>query len=111
MEPLPHGKPEACPMCMAALSMDRDVPFEMTQCPRCSVTLWAFAFTHGPMFFVRRPSDRLGDFLFSFGLSCSDQASSPDDIELIFANADSVDLVELILDVEETMRLRASGAG
>jgi hypothetical protein len=69
------------------------------KCPRCGADLWVFV---GSLFCVRQPGQTQQRFLAE--LVAPSYEMSVEQAELIIQGADSFDLVEIIMDVEEAMR-------
>jgi hypothetical protein len=72
------------------------------RCPRCGAELWVLALSEGPAFFPRRPAQTLYEFLAAlpgplFGLSARQ-------VEAGFQDADQLDVVEMLAEVEEALR-------
>lgn len=85
------GRVNHCPVCQAALWASEVVG--QKQCPRCGAELWVLRFSAGPAFFLRRSGQSLGDFLMPLlGEEAEAFAGS--------AGADSLDWVELVMEVE-----------
>jgi len=69
------------------------------KCPRCGADLWVFV---GSLFCVRQPGQTQQRFLAE--LVAPNFKLSVEQAEVIIQGADSLDLVEIIMDVEEEMR-------
>lgn len=94
------GERNHCPVCQAALWAPAAETIGTRQCPRCSAELWALQFSEAPAFFVRSPGQALPEFLAALmGITATE-------MEAALRGADDLDLVELVLDVEETLRQR-----
>ena len=98
--PLPeHSR---CPPCRAALWAPGSKAIDQKTCPRCDAKLWALAVTEGSMFFLRQQGQSERAFLASlmapvFGLS-------PQEAKQALEKADSLDLVELVMEWEEASK-------
>ena len=100
----PTGQREGCPACRTALAGLHSEAIAEEQCPRCEADLWALALPSGPVFFVRRPGQSAAEFLDALvgpglGLSHADLVSS-------LQGADSLDLVELMVEIETAWERR-----
>jgi hypothetical protein len=92
-----------CPACRAALAAPATELVGERGCPRCSADLWVVAFSHGPVFFPRRPGESLADLLAALAGPALGRAS---ELEAAMRAADHFDLVELLWEVEEGLRAR-----
>jgi hypothetical protein len=91
-----------CPLCRAALWAPAPVAIDSKTCPRCGADLWVLEGREGPMFFVRRPGQSRYGFLAA--LLAPLHGLSTDEMEALLKGADSLDLVEMVLDVEDALR-------
>lgn len=87
-----------CPVCRAALWAPDDEPIGQQSCPRCGADLWVLVGAGAPMLFPRRPDESASDFLAPL---CD---VSVERMEAFLKNADDLDLVEFVMEVEETLR-------
>jgi acyl carrier protein len=65
------------------------------------------SFADGPAFFVRQPNQSLAEFLDA--LTGDQPGLSAKEIEAVLKGADSLDLVEFVMEVEEAVRLQPPG--
>ncbi len=91
-----------CPVCRASLWTPGSGAVARKTCPRCGAELWVIAGSGSPIFFSRRPGESERDFLATliaplFGMSA-------EEAEAILQSADSLDLAELLLEVEDAMK-------
>ena len=93
-----------CPACRAALAAPATELVGERRCPRCSADLWVVAFSHGPVFFPRRPGESLADLLVA--LSGPALGACASELKAAMRGADHFDLVELLWEVEEGLRAR-----
>jgi hypothetical protein len=91
-----------CAVCRAALAAPDIETLGPKTCPRCGAELWALIGSDGPLFFLRRPDE--SEFGFFASLAGPLYGTSAEQIEAVLRNADHLDLVELIMEVEEAMR-------
>jgi hypothetical protein len=91
-----------CPLCDAALWASPSEPFGCKRCPRCGADLYVLVFSKGPVFFLARPGQTLYDLLAA--LMEQRLGVSADEMETALRSADSLDLVELVMEVEEAVR-------
>ena len=98
------GSLEHCPGCRATLSVPKQVYGE-TRCPRCSCQLWHLTLASGMTLFVRRPGETIYDLLAD--LAGSRHGLTAADIERTLKDADSLDVSEFLLELEDAARRRA----
>jgi hypothetical protein len=91
-----------CPVCHAVLWADDSETIGRKRCPRCEADLWALAGSRGPLFFVRLPGQTEIGFLAS--LAAPLEGIPVDRMEATLRTADALDLVELVLQIEESLR-------
>ncbi len=94
------GSRLACPVCQAALAAAPSEPIVERQCPRCEAALWAIALPSAPMFFLRRPGQSAEEFLVE--LAAAALGMSEPDITSLMLNADSLDLLEFLAELDES---------
>jgi len=98
------GKRNRCPFCHAALWVPDSQPLGSKRCPRCGADLWVV----GQWFFLRKSGQSLYDLLAELvGQQWLDVAGRPlsaRDFERMLKNADSLDVVELVMELEESMK-------
>jgi hypothetical protein len=94
----PGGTRNGCPVCRAALSAPADTPFGPARCPRCGGELWFVVFSVGPVFFIRRPGESVYHLL--AGLAWPEGGRTAEQAEEVFRAADSLDVVEMLMEVE-----------
>jgi hypothetical protein len=86
-----------CPLCGAALWAPNEA-IGSRMCPRCGAELWVLLGSDGPLFFVRQPDQTKYSFLASLlGLS-------EDQVVEMLRRADSLDLVEIVMDIEDRLK-------
>jgi hypothetical protein len=95
-----------CPLCRAALWAP-DETIGAKKCPRCNAELWALAGAKGPLFFLRQPGQ--SKFGFLAALAAPLHGVSATRMEEILKQSDSLDLVEIVLDIEAALRGQESG--
>jgi hypothetical protein len=94
-----------CPACGASLWAPSG-PWGEEQCPRCFTQLWFVPFSGGQFFFVRREGESLEEFLCA--LVGPAMKLTPAELEQVIRKTDSLDLVELVMEIEEAIE---SGLG
>lgn len=93
---------KCCPVCQAALWAPNTEPVGWRTCPRCQADLWVLAGAGGPMFFPRRPGQSETNFLAA--LAAPLYGMSAEEVEAGLQSADSLDLVEVVMEIEEAIR-------
>ena len=98
---IPTGARLACPVCQSALAAAPSEPIAERQCPRCEAALCALALPSAPTFFLRRPGQSTEEFL----VELADPAlgMSKPDITSLMLNADSLDLLEFLAELDESI--------
>src|SRR5207302_7303284 len=100
------GASNRCPVCRAALWVPDHPPLGYKECPRCRGEFWVLPFSQGPAFFPRRPGESVYDLLAD--LAGKQLGLSPADMEAGLKSADSLDIVEMLLEVEDAIRSDAA---
>jgi hypothetical protein len=88
-----------CPVCRTSLWAPKGEQLGKLRCPRCAAELCFIRFSSGPAFFVCQPGQTVYDVLAE--LVTKDLGLYPEMIEAGFKNADSLDQVEFIMEIEE----------
>jgi len=91
-----------CPVCRAALWADTNEAIGSRRCPRCGGELWVLVGARDPLFFVRQPGESALRFL--AGLTAPLYGEPVERMETALKSADFLDLVEVVLEVEATLR-------
>jgi hypothetical protein len=91
-----------CPVCRAALWADDAEAIGTRQCPRCGAGLWVLVGAKEPLFFVRQPGQSPYRFLAS--LTALLYGTPVDQEEAVLKSADSLDLVEVVMDLEAALK-------
>lgn len=91
-----------CPVCRAALWAPDSEVVGTKRCPRCGAELWVLVGTGRPVFFVRQPGQSRLQFL--AGLVAPLQGVSVEEAERALQGADSLDLVEIVMELEDALR-------
>jgi hypothetical protein len=98
---MPIAGDNCCPVCRAVLWAPASETIGCKKCPRCGAELWVLMGS-APMFFVRQPGQsRLG---FLAGLVGALEGVSAAEMETRLQHLDSLDLVEVVVEVEEALR-------
>jgi len=87
-----------CPLCRAALWAPNTETIGSKTCPRCGAELWVLAMPDGLVFCIRQPGQSKAAFL--AGLGGPAYGATPDEIEEVLKGADSLDMVEIVMDIE-----------
>ncbi len=85
-----------CPLCRAALWADDAETIGTKKCPRCGAELWVLVGS-GPAFYVRQPGHSKPAFLATL------EGCSEEEMEQTLRSADSFDLVELVMEIEDKL--------
>lgn len=96
-----------CPVCRAALWAAEAGPVGQQACPRCGAELWALVGSGRPLFFPRRPGET--DRAFLARLAAPLYGGSAEEIEATLRGADRLDLVEFVMELEQSLRSDAEG--
>ena len=99
---MPVGGDSRCPVCRAALGAPGVRALGSKTCPRCGAELWVLVGSAGPLFFLRQPGQSAHGFL--AGLAGPLYNLPADEMEGVLRGADSLDLVEVIHEVEEALK-------
>ena len=91
------GSLGSCPLCRAVLPPPTTLYGER-ECPQCNAQLWHLGFGSGPTFFVRRADESIYDLMVS--LANPRHGFTAEDLEGILKDADSLDVVELLAELE-----------
>lgn len=87
-----------CPLCRAALWAPDTETIGSRKCPRCGADLWVLVGADGPAFYLRQSGQSKASFL--AGLA----GISTEEMEDLLKGADSLDVVELVMEIEEELR-------
>jgi len=87
-----------CPLCRAALWAPDTEAIGSKRCPRCGADLWVLVASDGPAFYLRQTGQTKSSFLAALS------GVSADEMEKVLKGADSLDLVEIVMDIEEKLR-------
>lgn|SRR5262245_46502441 len=96
------GGDTRCPVCRAALWAPDNETIGSKRCPRCGAELWVFSVAGVPVFFLRQPGQTKLGFLAT--LAAPFHGVSVTQMEATLKDADSLDLVEIVMELEEMMR-------
>ena len=87
-----------CPLCRAALWAPDTEAIGSKKCPRCGAELWVLLASDGPVFYLRQSGQSKSSFLAALS------GMSADEMEELLKRADSLDLVEIVMEIEEKLR-------
>src|SRR5690349_18367165 len=88
-----------CPVCKAAIWVSESNPIRRTTCPRCRADLWILA---GSLLLVRRSDE--SEHAFLARLAAPLYGMSTEELEVRWRKADSLDMVEVAMDVEARIK-------
>src|SRR5689334_6724541 len=91
-----------CPLCRAALWAPYTATIGSKTCPRCGAELWVLVMPDGLVFCIRQPGQSKSAFL--AGLAGPLYGVTADEMEEIVRGADSLDVVELVMDIEDKLK-------
>jgi hypothetical protein len=100
---MPSASYNRCPLCKTALCAPEIEAIGSKKCPRCGAELWVLVGSDTSVFFLRLPGQTMHSFLASllgplYGLE-------ENKAEEVLKRADSLDLVELVMEIEDKMGL------
>jgi hypothetical protein len=95
-----------CPLCRAALWAPDTEAIGSKNCPRCGAALWVLVGSGRPAFYLHHPGESKTSFLAAlagplYGLPA-------EVMEEALKRADSLDLVEMVMEIEEKLRSNLS---
>jgi hypothetical protein len=93
-----------CPLCEAALWAPDTEALGSKRCPRCGAELWVLVGSDGPVFFPRKPDQSKFSFLAELAAPLYDL--SKEEVEAMLKRADSLDLVEFVMEIEDWLRAK-----
>ncbi len=99
---MPEFATRRCPVCDAALWAPDFPAIGSKKCPRCGADLWVLAGAEGRWFAVRQPGQSAHAFLAN--LAATVLGASADEMEKVLRQADSLELVEIVMDLEDALR-------
>ena len=91
-----------CPLCRAALWAHDTEAIGSKNCPRCGAGLWVLVGSDYLRFYVRQPGQSKTSFLAA--LTGPLYGLSTEQMEEALKRADSLDLVEMIMEIEDKLR-------
>lgn len=97
----PEGAPNHCPICDLSICIEPSNPPGDAPCPHCGTLLWFFDTSAGIRFYESRTIAPLRDkFLQSICERWSKERVTPSTSFLEDCGADSLDIVELVMELE-----------
>jgi hypothetical protein len=93
-----------CPLCETALWAPKTETLGSKRCPRCGAELWVLMGSAGPLFFMREPGQSKLSFLAVLAAPLYDM--SLEETEAMLKGADSLDLVEFVMEIEDWLRAK-----
>jgi hypothetical protein len=87
-----------CPVCRTSLWAPDTPTIGSKKCPRCNAELWVLVGCHGPAFYLRQPGQSKLSFLAT--LAGRLYGKSTEEMEKMLKKMDSLDLVELVIEIE-----------
>jgi hypothetical protein len=100
----PEGTPNRCPVCKKAIEIEPSMPFGDAPCPHCGCLLWFIAAESDVRFYPYEQSAALRERvirILSDVLGVDEDAVRRNPNIWIESGADSLDMVELVMDLEE----------
>jgi hypothetical protein len=100
----PEGVPNRCPVCRSEVSVEPSLFFGDAPCPGCGTLLWFIQFAGDTQFFDHAESAALRARILEImaanrGVSVSDLLADPQTLKDL--DVDSLEIVELVMEVEE----------
>ena len=104
----PEGQPTSCPLCMANVVVEPSVFIGDATCPRCGQLLWFIQTADTAQLFdakqAQERKDRVSEIMaHQLGVDRDKIANNPALFDAI--GADSLDVVELVMELEEELDL------
>src|SRR5437867_4366803 len=87
-----------CPLCRAALWAPDAEAISCMTCPRCGAELWVLLGSESPAFYLRQSGQSKTSFLATVA------GMSTEEMEEMVKHADSLDLVEIIVEIQDKLR-------
>jgi len=87
-----------CPLCRAVLWAPDTEAIGSKRCPRCCADLWVLVGSDGAVFYLRQSGQSKSSFLGALA------GMSAEETEELLKGADSLDLVEIVMEIEEKLR-------
>ena len=100
----PEGLPNHCPICDTSICIEPSHPPGDAPCPKCGTLLWFFDTSAGMRFYESRVVAPLRDKLIQTiceNLGVNKDGVTPSSSFLQDVGADSLDIVELVMELEE----------
>ena len=100
----PEGQPGICPLCSAFVVIEPSIFVGDATCPNCGQLLWFINTNSKVVFFDQSVSEIKKERVVNFiaeqlGVSADKVMNNPD----LFTGADSLDTVELVMELEEEL--------
>lgn len=104
----PEGLPNHCPICGASVCIEPSQPFGDAPCPSCGHLLWFLNFGSEQRLFLPPKSRTIRERVLQFlaeqlGVSRSSLDADNPPVLVNDLGADSLDLVELVMELEEEL--------
>ncbi len=103
----PEGTPNYCPICRKSICLEPSIPFGDAPCPNCGSLLWFIGIGHDVQFFPFEDSKWLRERMIKATaqvLGVDEGAVRNNPGIWNDSGADSLDLVELVMELEEDSR-------
>jgi acyl carrier protein len=107
----PEGQPNRCPLCGAAVAVEPSQPAGDAPCPHCGTLLWFIQSPEGPRFYDRNRIEQLREHLqrrLAEQLGVEPEKLDLETLSTTDLAADSLDMVELVMELEEEFDLEIS---
>ncbi|MEM9660399.1 MAG: phosphopantetheine-binding protein [Planctomycetota bacterium] len=102
----PEGEPNRCPVCLASIVIEPSSVFGDAVCPRCGSLLWFLNLPTEARVFERSDSDEVRNRVAAIvarQLGVDPRRVEENEALLNGLGADSLDVVELVMDLEEEL--------
>ena len=100
----PEGLPKHCPICDTSIRIEPSQPPGDAPCPKCGTLLWFFDTSAGMRFYKSETVAPLRDKIIQIiceNLGVNKERVTPTTSYLEDVGADSLDIVELVMELEE----------
>jgi len=102
----PEGVPNHCPICDTSICMEPSHPPGDAPCPNCGTMLWFFDTSAGMRFYESKAVTPIRDRILQTiceNLGVNKERGDPTTSFLEDVRADSLDIVELVMELEEEL--------
>ena len=108
----PEGQPNYCPICDSSINIEPSDPFGDAPCPSCGQLLWFTKRRDGLMFYdsttAQIKQSRIRQFIAEqLGVAIDKVPEKIEDLDVMALGGDSLDIVELVMELEEEFDIHA----